>query len=103
MKCDSHCSLLESEVVIVSFESGVLFKAPSSVIHFVLQHLFQYTLKLNFDTGPELIANDGSNLEYRSFRYLQKKWEMIIEEVLAANGLRMLECFLLPLPAYFCN
>jgi len=87
-----------------SFESGVLFKAPSSVIHFVLQHLFQYTVKLNFDTGPELIANVGSNLEYRSFTYLKKKkWERIIEEVLAANGLRMLERFLLPLPAYFCN
>jgi hypothetical protein len=57
----------------VSFESGVLFKAPSSVIHSVLQHLFQYTLKLNCDTGPELIANDGSSMEYRPFRYLQKK------------------------------
>lgn len=86
----------------VSFESGVLFKAPSSVIHSVL-HLFQYTLKLNSDTGPELFANDGSNLEYRPFRYLQKKWERITEEVLAANGLRMLEHFSLPLPAYFCN
>ena len=43
----------------VSFESGVLFKAPSSVIHSVLQHLFQYTLKLNSDIGPERIANDG--------------------------------------------
>jgi hypothetical protein len=87
----------------VSFESGVLFKAPSSVTHSVLQHLFQCTLKLNFVSGPELIANDGSNLEYRPFRYLQKKWERIIEEVLGANGLRMLERFFLPLPAYFCN
>jgi len=57
----------------ISLESGVLFKAPSSIIHSVLQHLFQYTLKLNSDTGPELIANDGSDLEYRPFRYLQKK------------------------------
>lgn len=51
MKCDSHCSLLESEVVMVSFENGALFKTSSSVIHSVLQHLFQYTLKLNSDTG----------------------------------------------------
>jgi len=56
----------------VSFESGVVFKAPSSVIHSVLQRLFQYTLKQNSDTGRELIANDGSDLEYRPFRYLQK-------------------------------
>jgi len=84
----------------VSFESGVLFKAPSSVIHSLLQHLFQYTLNLNSDTGPELIGNDGSNLEYVPFRYFQKKLERIIE-VLAANGLKMLEHFLLPLPAYF--
>ena len=69
MECDSHCSLLEIEVVMVSLESGVLFKAPSSIIHSVLQHLFQYTLKLNSDTGPQLIAN----LEYRPFRYLEKK------------------------------
>jgi len=85
----------------VSFESDVLFKTPSLVIHFVLQRLFQYTLKLNSDTGCELIANDGSNVEYRPFRYLQKKWERIIEEVLAANGLRMLERFLLPVAAIF--
>jgi len=73
MKCGSHYSLLESEVVMVSFESGVLFKAPSSGIHSVLKHLFQHTLKPNSDIGPGRIANDGSNLEYRPFRYLQKK------------------------------
>jgi hypothetical protein len=61
-----------------SFESGALLEAPSSVIHHLSQHLFQYSLKLNSDTGPELIANVGSNLEYGPFRYLQKKWERII-------------------------